>query len=330
MKIIDNYPLFIGNHCASTSLSEIMQFYGNQLMTEPIVFGISSGLDFVYLNQRFEEFPRMVFFRTPMIEVEFFSNINNPLKLNYGKEINWSQIEYYINHNIPVLFLTDPSKVNFFNVDVSSAASHTLTVIGYDDNNVYISDFISNRVLVCTKNELIDSIKIPKPPFNQINIWVPIFPININQSIENLIVRGLQKNAFNMLYNISDSRGIKAILRLANEIEYWVDLPNFYNMCKHVYYSCELIGTGGSGFRKMYHQFLLEASEFVSDIRNSNLINLMQEISTEYRNLSRAFYIISRHHDKTLLPNTKSILTNIANLEETFWRKVEKVFSVAI
>jgi hypothetical protein len=37
-----------------------------------------------------------------------------------------------------------------------------------------------------------------------------------------------------MLYNISDSRGIKAILRLANEIEYWVDIPNFYKSRKNL------------------------------------------------------------------------------------------------
>lgn len=263
-----------------------------------------------------------------MLEVDFFNNINNPYKWNFRKDIDWKEIENYIDNNIPVLFLTDPSMLNLFDTKIKSAAGHTLTLIGYDEKNVYISDGLKDTILKCTKENLINAIGEPKPVFYEKNIWGPVHPVKINESIEQLIVKGVQRNAYTMLYSKSSSKGIAAIDKLKNEIDHWVDLPNFLGLCSHVYHSIELIGTGGNGFRKLYLNFLIEASNYVRDIANSKLIVIMDKITRQYRTLSRGFYMISKNKQSTNTGDIKEILNNISILEESFWREVETLFPV--
>lgn len=323
MKIIEGFPIQEGLHCSSTSLSEIMKYNGYNL-SEAMVFGISSGLDFVYLNQRFEICPRFIFTRTPMLEKDFFENIGMEFKWQASIYPEWDIIKKNIDHNNPVLFLTDPSKLDFFEVTTPSAAGHTLTVIGYNniDRTLYISDSISSELIECKYENLLDSINIGKVPFNKPDLWASIPEIHLTHSLDSIIVNAIKKNAFQFLDSSNDARGISAINRLAEEVEYWIDLPNYRFICSHVYSSIELIGTGGSGFRKLYTNFLGEINDYIYSFDANTYIEAMKEISRLYRNLAKCFYLESLGRSKSYIPKIKDCLYELEESETKFWESI--------
>ena len=323
-KKIESYPIQKGMHCASTSLSEIMK-YNNYDFSEALVFGISSGLDFVYITQRYVDCPRLVFTRTPMLENEFFSNIGIDFKWNNSIP-QWEMIKKHIDNKSPILFLTDPSKIGFFQTNIPSVTGHTLTIIGYKEVNneriVYISDFISNKILRCTYHELLDSINVRKAPFYKENLWGHIPPIYIGVSLDKVIIGSIKKNAKRMLDCNNTNRGLIAINTLTDEIKYWRDLPNYRFLCSHVYHSIETIGTGGSGFRNLYTLFLREIGNYISVFDSRGYSETMYYISICYKRLAKYFYLESLGKDKSYVNKIHSLLEEIYEKEHRFWSNI--------
>ncbi|MEK4905761.1 BtrH N-terminal domain-containing protein [Niallia sp. FSL M8-0099] len=318
MKLLDNYSVKKGLHCASTSLSEIMNFNGAQL-SEGMVLALSNGLDFIYLNQYYENQCRLVFTRSPMLENDFFNTIGVNFKWNNGTP-NFDQVKKAIDQNLPILFLTDPSLLPFFKTKIPSAALHTITVIGYDEGgSVYVSDSISSEILECSFDELLSSINVQKPPFYIENLWAIVPKINFIEDLNNKLLLGMKKNAINML-NSNKSRGVMAIKRLSKEVTDWKNLINYEGLCRHVYASIELIGTGGSGFRKIYLSFLNEVKEHLPNFKTDTLIEKCVELISLYKKLARLFYLESIKKEKTYIIRIQEVLNNIYVIETFFWK----------
>jgi len=321
MKILDKFPVQEGLHCASTSLSEIMKYNGYDF-SEAFVFGISSGLDFIYLNQFYKSHCRLVFTRTPMLENEFFNNIGVQFKWNRCP-LEYIDIVNNINKGNPLLVQADPSILEFFDVQLPSVAGHTLTIIGYDYNkNLSISDSIGSEIFSCSYENLCEAINVEKPPFYIRNIWSVVNNIEIKVGIEEIIFKAMKKNALKMLNPPTVHSGIKAIYKLYNEIPQWKYLDNYDLLCNHVYNSIENIGTGGSGFRNIYGDFLNEIDEFTSEIDIAAIIKKIFKLGKLYRELSKYFYLEYRDNGKTYVDIIQTLLLKIIESESDFWGNI--------
>ncbi|MCR1928663.1 BtrH N-terminal domain-containing protein [Enterococcus gallinarum] len=51
-KVIENFIPQGGKHCITNSLKQIFSYY-NYPMSEEMIFGIASGLSFLYINQAY-------------------------------------------------------------------------------------------------------------------------------------------------------------------------------------------------------------------------------------------------------------------------------------
>ena len=321
MNILEKFPVHEGAHCASTSLSEIMKYNGYDF-SEALVFGISSGLDFIYLNQFYESHSRLVFTRTPMLENEFFENIGVQFKWNKYL-LEYEDIINNIDKGNPILVQTDPSILEFFDVQIPSAAGHTLTIIGYDNNKILrISDSIGSEIFSCSYENLCEAINVEKPPFYIRNIWSGVNNIEIKVDLEEVILNSLEKNALKMLHPSTNHSGINAIYKLHNEIPQWKYLDNYRFLCNHVYNSIENIGTGGSGFRNLYVDFLKEITNYTSEIDTSKIIENKIKIAKLYRELSKYFYLEYRDNGKTYVNKIQTVLSRIIENEYYFWGNI--------
>ena len=65
-KVIENFIPLGGKHCITNSLKQIFLYYGYPL-SEEMIFGIASGLSFLYINQSHSP---MVSGRTKVFEFE--------------------------------------------------------------------------------------------------------------------------------------------------------------------------------------------------------------------------------------------------------------------
>lgn len=327
MKLLENFPVTRGVHCASTSLSEICKYY-NYDLSEAMVFGISSGLDFVYYDHYLLDYSRLVFARNPVMENNFFENLGIDFKWQYGEEFKWNEVKNHLDNNIPVLFLTDPYYLDFFNVKVKSAAGHTLTLIGYDGEKgiLYISDSIGDEIFECNFDSFCQSINTEKPPFYQLNIWSPVPYFTIDEPLPVIIERAILKNANAMINSSSAHRGISAIHKLGKEIRNWDELLNWKELCTNIYRSLELIGTGGSGFRKLYQKFMQEAINILPWLNESSALEKIDLLERSYRKLSRKCYLADKK-DKTILNEISDILFELELLETDFWNEVINAYN---
>ncbi len=325
MKLLADFPIRKGTHCATLSLSEIMEFNGYEF-SEALVLGISGGVEFSYVYSMNKDFPRLIFTRSPMIEFDFFKNIGLDFKWNKERELSFNEIKSSIDNNQPILALTDTQRLDFFGVTAPSMAYHTLIIIGYneDDETVKISDFIGSNIFSSDYQSLSHAINIAKPPFFYKNIWSPIGQIKISKSVEEMIFDGMRMNAIKMLFPTSEHSGVKALTKLKNEVSEWRKLENYQMSFLHVYLSIEKIGTGGSGFRKMYRQFLEEIPKHTNRIDTKNLIDKMEVIVNLYSELSENFKLASKIDDESYIKKIQSILGEIIINETEFWNMVLK------
>jgi hypothetical protein len=328
-KLLKNYKPIKGDHCSSTCLTEIARYNGMEV-DEPLIFGIASGLDFIYVKHSEFKFSRIISGRTPMLESNLFKNMGKSLYWREGKDIKWSEIKEYIDNGIPLLFLTDIYYLPFYNTSRNNFTGHTISVIGYDENRqiLFVSDYISDKILELSYKDLIKSIKDVKPPFYKRFQMMPVTVSNMDFkecSIKELVINGLYSNAKSML-DESKYRGVNAISKFAIECEYFYDLPNWENLCMQMYQSLERIGTGGSGFRKIYREFLIQANVLLKNQLEKPLL-IITEIEKLYKLLSKKLYLVSRKSDLKYLKEIKNIAKSIEAREKHLWECIlETVF----
>lgn len=321
MHIIPNFPSFKGNHCASTALREISHYYNNPL-SESMVFGISNGLFFSYFPFN-NAFAKLINVRNPILEIGFFMNLGMTWKWNYSDSLDMMQIKEYLDNNIPVLFQADTYYLDFIPGTGTNIAAHTLTVIGYTEKSIIISDFVSEKLQEIPVKIFMRAINSKKAPFYKRNVWgtVEHFEVNLSQD---LILHSMEKNANKMLQKESQYYGLESIKKLYEEIEYWVNLPDWDEICTLTYLMLEKIGSGGSGFRKLYGQFIVEAVAYIPAIKQLEIINRIEEITKYYKRVSRLFFKAGKYKEKKILPKIKEELIQIYSLESTFWNEIHR------
>lgn len=257
--MLKNYPYFKGRHCASTSITEISKFFNNNI-SEPVALGLGSGAYFSCVN--FTNYlPRFLGTRSPMYEIDFFKNIECDLKWIHGDEaFSWNKIMNYLDEGIPILMHTDIFYLDFYNVDFSNIGPHTLVLTGYEDlgDFFYVSDYISNKPMKISRKSLYLSLCKQSIPFNYKKVWAPIENFNIN--LDKAIKKSILKNSMRML-DASNNFGVNNIKRTSEEVLMWNDLPNWGDCCLSAFKALEKIGSGGSGFRVLYRDFITEIAK---------------------------------------------------------------------
>ena len=70
---VERYRHRTGEHCASTALRNILAHHGTEL-SEPMIFGLASGLGFIYLEGQGVSPSRLFHGRTISLEIDFCRN----------------------------------------------------------------------------------------------------------------------------------------------------------------------------------------------------------------------------------------------------------------
>lgn len=255
-------------HCENGVTTNLLRNIGVSNMTEPLAFGIGSGLFFVYipilkLNNgpaiAFRTMPGFIFKRTCQslgIEVirkkfrskeraEFF------LKecLDTGKPVGCQVGVYYLTYF--------PKEYRFhFN-------AHNIIVYGKEQDNYLISDPVMENVTTLSGYEL-ERVRFAKGPLSpKGQIYFPIEnKIVTDEHIRKAIKIGIKRNVRDMLHIPGVFAGVKGIKYTGNKIKKWRDKLGLHKAGLYLAQLVRMqeeIGTGGGGFRYIYGAFLQEA-----------------------------------------------------------------------
>ena len=271
-------------HCENGVTVNLLQSIGVNKITEPLAFGIGSGLFYIYIPLlkinngpaiAFRTQPGLIFKRTckslgiPVVRKKFSSKPEAEKFLqsclDAGQPVGCQVGVYYLTYF--------PKEYRFhFN-------AHNLIVYGSEGDNYLISDPVMENTTTLTKYEL-ERVRFAKgalAPRGQI-----YFPkeqkVITDDVIRKAIKSGIKRNADDMLNIPMFFIGVKGIRYTAKKIKSWRDKlgPKDAGLyLAQLVRMQEEIGTGGGGFRYIYGAFLQEAHAYLPNdtlLESSKLI----------------------------------------------------------
>ncbi len=318
-------------HCENGVVSNLMKHNGFDV-SEPMVFGIGSGLLYCYIpflmvNHApaitYRVMPGLIFkrFATRVGLKVKREKFKNPLKAKQRLDENLAK-------NNPVglqvgvynlVYFPDEYRFHF--------NAHNLVVYGKQNDTYLISDPVMEKVTTLTAKEL-EKVRFAKGAFAPKGHMY--YPVEIPKELElkKAIVKGIKHTCRDMLAPVP-LVGTKGIKTIAGKIRKWpekkgVKVANHY--LGQIVRMQEEIGTGGGGFRYIYAAFLQEAGDLLDNPRLRELSSEMTTIGDQWRDFavdaSRIYK--NRSPKEDAYNDVANQLEAIADMEKAFFKKLKK------
>ncbi len=257
-------------HCESGVMSNLLSYYGLKI-SEPMAFGITSSLSFVFIPLlKINGMPLIAYRDLPKNIINKISKVLGiqMYKKSYKtpKQAN-EELNLLIQKGKLVGLQTSVFYLPYFPKDMRfHFNAHNLLVYGKEGNDYKISDPVFEDVVLCDEDEL------TRARFAK-GIFAPKgfldYPQNIPEDIDfsKVIKKSIIKNAKSMLtpFPFAGIKGMKTLAKKLTKFDVNSDRRYLKNYLTHIVRMQEEIGTGGGGFRFLYAAFLEEAMAYGLD-----------------------------------------------------------------
>jgi len=258
-------------HCENGVTTSLLRHNGVEKITEPLAFGIGSGLFYIYIPFMkinhgpaisFRTQPGLIFKRTcKALEIPVYR------KKFTSHEKAMEALDECIKNGIPaacqvgVYYLTYFPKEYRFHFN-----AHNLIVFGKENDNYLISDPVMETTASLTSYEL-ERVRFAKGAFApKGQLYYPKEKrIVTDDQIRQGIKTGIKRNVRDMLRIPGNIAGVKGIVFTAKRIKKWRDklgVEKSRSYLAQLVRMQEEIGTGGGGFRFIYGAFLQQAHAY--------------------------------------------------------------------
>lgn len=318
-------------HCENGVTSNLLSFHGISL-SEPMIFGIGSGIFFSYMPfYKVNGLPVVSFRPWPG---QIFNRINKRLgiKIERAKfrkpEESMAALDKNLENGIPTGCLVGVYHLTYFPPAYRfHFNAHNLVVIGRENGEYLVSDPIMPGIEKLSWKELA-RVRFAKGTYPPKGRMYYIRQAPGSYDLKQAIIKGIRQACQDMLGIPVPLFGIKGIRYLANHMKRW---PKKYGDKKASLYlgqvvrMLEEIGTGGAGFRFIYAAFLQESSNILGKPRLSDLSEEMGAIGDRWRD----FAIIAGRIFKNRAGQQESyqaaadILLEIADREEKLFKELK-------
>ncbi|RPD98587.1 DUF4872 domain-containing protein [Aureibaculum marinum] len=329
MKI--NFAHHQSAHCENGVVSNLLKHKGYQV-SEPMVFGIGSGLFFVYIPFLKVNYAPVISFR-PMPGIIFKRFANRVgIKIKRFKFQNEKKaekaLELELKRNNPVGLQVGVYNLTYFPDEYRfHFNAHNLVVYGKEKDTYLISDPVMETTTTLTKKEL-NRVRFAKGAMSpKGHMYYPIdFPKELK--LEKAIVKGIKTVCRDMLAPVPYV-GVRGMRTIAKLIRKWpkkkgVKIANHY--LGQLVRMQEEIGTGGGGFRFIYGAFLQEASVILNNTKLKELSIEITEIGDLWRDFAVDASRIYKNRSVELDAYNKVAdkLMELSYKEEEFYKKLKK------
>lgn len=318
-------------HCENGVASNLLKNKGLPI-SEPMVFGIGSGLFYVYLPfLKVNHAPGLSYRPAPgWIFNRLAKRLGLKIKRQKFSDKRKAQqvLDQNLANNIPSGLQVGVYHLPYFPEDYRfHFNAHNLVVYGKEGDTYLISDPTMETVHRLTADEL-EKVRFAK------GVLAPrghiYYPIHIPKDIDwkGAITKAIKKTCNDMLAPVPIV-GVRGMRMVARAIRKW---PTKVGVKKANYYLAQMvrmqeeIGTGGGGFRYIYSAFLQEAGH---KINNPALLSLAEEM-TSIGDLWRDFAVEAsrvykkRSNQDDVYNKLSNDLLQLADLEEAFFKKLKK------
>ncbi|MDD4847960.1 MAG: BtrH N-terminal domain-containing protein [Bacteroidales bacterium] len=278
-------------HCENGSLKNLLHHYGVDL-SEPLLFGIGSGLYFMHIPFIKHEHLPLTMFRTPPVSIcKNASKLLN-FKLYHQKFCNrkksMQKLDALLQQNIPVGLVVSLLGLPYFPMYLRGEFNgHHIVAFGKENDRYLISDTfpLISGIQTITESEL-ESVRYTNSRLSPKGELFYIYDVSTTFSRSKAIVAGIKKTCRKMLKPPLSYFGIPAIFLLSNHMRRWekrLDSNALNANLRQIVRLSEEAGTGGSGFRYMYAAFLNEAADILQQDTLHQLALEMTSIADLWR-----------------------------------------------
>ena len=329
-------------HCENGTISSLLRYYGIYL-SEPMIFGLASGLYFTHTPwlkmsgmpvTSFRTFPGVLFKRVTKL-----LGIKTETRRYLNKENAMAQLDHLLlKQKKPVGCVVGMYYLPYIPLEYRFHFNgHNICIIGKNEltNEYTVLDSNTTQKVTISYKDL-TKVRFAKggtyPVMGQM-YWIKSVPKEL-PNLSPLIIKSIKKTCDEMIKQprFIPWLGTRGILFMANRVRTWENTLGhekaMLNLAQ-VIRMLEEIGTGGAGFRFIYGAFLQEAA----DITKIQDLNIYSKRITEIGDLWREFArkgarIIKKRKGETYTFNDLGdILERIGNMEYNFFKDLSSLLN---
>ena len=320
-------------HCESGVTSALLRDKGMDI-SEPMVFGIGSGIFFGYLPfmkltglpvSTFRAAPGSIFHKTAKrLGAEFVTKkFRNPQKgmdelkqvLKTGQIVGMTTNMYWLP------YMSERFRWNFL--------GHNIIALRETENVFRISDPTYEHPMDCPAADL-ERARFAPGPENPHGYMYYLKSVNPRPDLRDACIEGMKSSCFMMLKIPIPIFGVRGMRFLAKKVIKSQDKLGFQEACRQLVGLIrwvEEVGTGGGGFRYMYAAFLQEAAQLFGSDELADLSKEMNAIGDSWRafSVTAARIVKQRNKEEETFAKAGGLMLICAGREENFFENLNKV-----
>ncbi|RBQ17976.1 lantibiotic ABC transporter [Spongiactinospora rosea] len=265
MAILENIDARGMRHCETTALGVLLKHAGLAL-SEPMLFGLGSGLSFIYWDAKGMDLPLLGGRVKPF---QLTKNLATTLGLGLSVAETtsarkaWHNVAAAIDSGRPVGLQLDSFHLDYFTTKVHFGG-HVVAMYGYDDEHAYLVDTDQQGGAVRTTLGNLALARSERGPMAAKNRSFTITgPPALSWQAG--IVPAIRSCATAFLAAPIANLGHRGIEKAAGQVRKWMSRTD--DPQRHLPHAALLMergGTGGALFRNLYRDFLGECAEHVA------------------------------------------------------------------
>ena len=319
--LLENFVPLGGKHCSTNALRQVFAYHGHPL-SEEMIFGLASGLSFLYLNGAAGP---LVSGRTKVgaLEATLARRLHIAIRCHTCKDSARAAAaaRKMLDQQEPVLVYVDMPYLPYLNLAESSHfGGHAVVLCGYDERarQFYVSDRDSETQPIPTPKgpvgrayHLVSYEDLAKArasthrPFPAANRYLSVSFAGYEAPGKAVLRAAIRETCESMLAPPAHLLGLEGIAKFSKALRQWGRLPPERLRAAGMANYFQISGDGGTGggiFRKMYGGFLAEAAPLLGEEGLVTLGGRFGEIAREWDVVAAGLRQLARTGDMALLP----------------------------
>ncbi|MEV7802915.1 BtrH N-terminal domain-containing protein [Microbispora sp. NPDC088329] len=306
------------HHCETTALGVLLRHEGLDL-SEPMLFGLGSGLSFVYWDSKDMPFP---FLGGRVKPFDLTRNLAARLGLTLTTEETtsprkaWENVAAPVDAGRPVGVQLDSYHLDYFRSKVHFGG-HVVAMYGYDEHDVHLVDTAQQGGAVRTSRAGFAMARAARGPMTARNrsftVTLPARPL----AWQDQIIPAVKDCADAFLAAPIANLGYRGIEKAGRQVPGWLlragepeqDLPRAALLM-------EQGGTGGALFRALYRDFLDECTRLIDDDDLRAGHRLYAEAAVLWTHVSALIAKAGESGDAECLAQAEAILRDLSRIEK--------------
>jgi hypothetical protein len=320
-------------HCESGAFAAMLRHQGVKL-SEAMVFGIGSGLFFLY-------FPLVKIYGAPLVAYRdapnaIMARCTRRLGVRLKKarfrdpEAGMRALDDLLARDIPAGMQTGVFWLPYFPRDMRFQFNgHHVIAYGKEGDEYLLSDTVFEDVVRCPAEDLRRA-RFSKGPLAPKGFLYHVESVNPKPDLAAAVEAGMRTTVYRMLKIPLPYMGVKGVRTLAKALREWpqrLGAQKARTWLANVIRMQEEIGTGGGGFRFMYAAFLDEAADLLARPGLRDISQQLSDVGDRWRDFGVAGAQVIR--DKASSPaafdGLAEILLECAAREERAFQGLREV-----